>query len=423
MLIPRSLLLRQEELKKQIEAARTTTTSGGASTNPAKELADVETRIAEITARQKELGTTLTNTLVDGQEHFERLGRLAFAAFNVGLGSGKSFMDMIKELSPALENLSRAQREQGYTANDAFQHILKIADFAKNNPGLASAADGINKMLEGLYNSAYLTPQALIDLGAEAKHIFDQLTSAGLGASDAFAIMQPTLQTLWELGKRTGTTFDTGTQSLIDQAEAAGVVGDAFRDSADRMVDRMDTLIGKFDELLVGLGIKIPDASKTAADTVAAQAPTFTSAWLAGISQIEGAWKRFVAFSAGPPSTTAPPSTPSLWSQITNPTATTPNNYFATGAYVTGPTAAWIGEGRDNEFVTPEPMMRKVMLDAVQAGAGGGGDTYHVRPVIYAWDARGVDRAADRVTKRVVENITRYNRGGAKTRLRNGTRK
>jgi len=45
-------------------------------------------------------------------------------------------------------------------------------------------------------------------------------------------------------------------------------------------------------------------------------------------------------------------------------TVSTPNlPTFADGAFVTGPTLAWVGEGQDNEFVAPEPMLTKIIRD------------------------------------------------------------
>lgn len=41
---------------------------------------------------------------------------------------------------------------------------------------------------------------------------------------------------------------------------------------------------------------------------------------------------------------------------------------FASGAYVTGPTLAWVGEGSENEFVAPESML----ADLVRKNSGGG---------------------------------------------------
>ncbi|AUV81250.1 hypothetical protein C2R22_05895 [Salinigranum rubrum] len=53
---------------------------------------------------------------------------------------------------------------------------------------------------------------------------------------------------------------------------------------------------------------------------------------------------------------------------------------LARGGYVTGATAAFVGEGTDDEFVTPHSTMERILRDvareAMSAG-GGGGDTYH----------------------------------------------
>jgi phage-related protein len=84
---------------------------------------------------------------------------------------------------------------------------------------------------------------------------------------------------------------------------------------------------------------------------------------------------------------------------------------LAEGGYVTGPTAAWVGEGSDDEFVTPASTMERILRETAREAlrsAGSGGDTTIVveEGAIHAPDA-DADEILDRLTRRLKYERTR----------------
>ncbi|MDQ2072818.1 hypothetical protein RBH20_09755 [Haloarcula sp. H-GB4] len=74
---------------------------------------------------------------------------------------------------------------------------------------------------------------------------------------------------------------------------------------------------------------------------------------------------------------------------------------FAEGGYVTGPTAAMVGEGNDDEFVTPRSTMERILARVAEesmGSAGDGGDTYH-----FDIDVDGSSDMSERELTRVVK--------------------
>lgn len=204
----------------------------------------------------------------EGQETFNRLGRLASITFNAMIGSGKSFLDALTAIGPALDMLSAAQQTFGFTSTETFTKLMKFRDFAAMNPELVDAISGLQEMMVGLSNTGFLTQEAFMDLGAEVTSTFDKLIAQGLSGDEAMMVMQPTLQTLWELQRKFGHSVDEATQKLIDEAVASGTVGEAYMSANDRMILGIDKLISRFDAFLKHLGIDIPGAAEDAAGAI-----------------------------------------------------------------------------------------------------------------------------------------------------------
>jgi phage-related protein len=86
----------------------------------------------------------------------------------------------------------------------------------------------------------------------------------------------------------------------------------------------------------------------------------------------------------------------------------TPNiNEFADGAFVTEPTLAWVGEGRENEIVAPESKMEEMARQAAEAASGGGVDYDRMATVIAAAIATVMSQFGGGVTAEQLEALIR----------------
>lgn len=222
---------------------------------------EMETLRNNISIAQKQV----TDFAKTGQEGFDRFGRLAVVAFATGLGSGKSFMQVIEEMGPALDEAAKAQDQFGLKASGAFGELVQLRRFIQDNKELVGTLDGVNQMMVGLKNSGMLTKEAFADLSKIAVDTFDQMVKKGLPARQAIVLMQPTLQRIWELQQDFGFEVDESTQKLIDQAKEAGVVGEAHRSAADKMVLALDRVVGVLELIAIALGVTLPEAAKTGA--------------------------------------------------------------------------------------------------------------------------------------------------------------
>jgi TP901 family phage tail tape measure protein len=231
-----------------------------------RQLADAQTEVSMLEQQIKAAESTLKAAGVTGQKEFDRLGRLAVVAFAAGIGSGKSFLDMMNEIGPALDEASKAQQTFGFEATGAFKDLVELRRFIKDNKELVGTLDGVNKMMVGLKNSSMLTQDTFTDLTTIARDTFDKMVKGGLSSKQALILMQPTLQTVWELQQDFGFAVDEATQKLIDQGIEAGVVGEQHRSAADKMVIALDRVVGVLELIAVALGVTLPDAAKQGAE-------------------------------------------------------------------------------------------------------------------------------------------------------------
>lgn len=204
----------------------------------------------------------------EGQTVFDRLSRLGMVTFDALVASGKPLVQILEEMGPALDTLIASQDAFGFSTSDAFQQLMKFREFASTHEELVNELDGINQMMQGLTNTGYMTTQTFNDLGDEAASVFARMVEGGLTSDEALQLMQPTLQTLWELQHQYGFAVDDVTGKLLDQAETAGLVGAAHMSATDRMIAGIDKLIGRFDLLLKKFGVDIPADAAEAAQAV-----------------------------------------------------------------------------------------------------------------------------------------------------------
>lgn len=218
-----------------------------------RELGDVDTKISWLTQTQRTATQVLVEAGVDGQNVLDRMGRLAVITFNNAIASGKSFTQALMEMGPGLDQLALALQNTGLHGSATLMKLLQFREFANQNKELIGSIDAVNQMLIGLGNTGQLDQATFNDLITTAEGLFERMVAGGLDSDSALRAMQPTLQTIWQLVTDNGLVVDQGTQSLLDQALAAGLVGDAHRDAMARVVIALESVATRFQEFLAYL--------------------------------------------------------------------------------------------------------------------------------------------------------------------------
>jgi uncharacterized protein YoaH (UPF0181 family) len=239
-------------------------------------------------------------------------------AFNTMIANGMSFQEALKTIAPSIRAVEKALADAGLAGIGAFGTIRDYVNLAEGEitGPLISAAGNLNQILVGLHNTGLLDQQTFAALGQEATRVFNDLIANGASADQALRLMQPTLQTLWELQHDFGLEVDESTQLLIAQGVEAGIVGDKYRSASDKMVLALDRVVLLLEKLLTDLGFELPGAAAAAAQAWIDMANDMSAA-TASIQVPAPGW------TAGAPSPAPPP-----------PTSTSP--YAAsTGGYVT----------------------------------------------------------------------------------------
>jgi TP901 family phage tail tape measure protein len=183
---------------------------------------------------------------------------------------GASPIEALERIGPGIQALQAQLSAAGIDAGPAFAELASMAAMATDEISgpLIEGVHGIGQGLIGLHNTGLLTEDMFAGLAEQVGASYLALEAQGRGGQQALRMMQPTLQTLWELQEDFGYELDDTTQSIVDQAEASGLVGDSFREAGDRMVAALDTLIGRFDLLLEAFGVDIPDSADDAATDI-----------------------------------------------------------------------------------------------------------------------------------------------------------
>lgn len=170
-------------------------------------------------------------------------GALGFGAALAGifadlLARGKPITEVLALLGPVAGELGRQLQMAGLSGGAAFDEMLRLATLASSTtagPAL-QAVNSLNAAYTGLWNSGLLTTEMFTGLNSQVVATRDALVAQGVDGTDALRLMQPTLQTIWELWKDQGLVIDEATKALLTQAEAQGIVGAQHRTVQEQML-------------------------------------------------------------------------------------------------------------------------------------------------------------------------------------------
>lgn len=188
-------------------------------------------------------------------------------SFQKLLAEGVDPMEAIGQVEPAVLALQGQLDKLGMDGGEAFQALrAQIAMTRDEVAGpMVSGIRSLGSSITELYNAGILTEDMFAGMTAQIGQTFQALVAQGHNGRTAMSLMKPQLQAIWELQQRFGTELDESTQKLLDEAEAAGIVGDKHKNASERMVDGIGKVVDRLDRLLVAMGVELPDAVDGAA--------------------------------------------------------------------------------------------------------------------------------------------------------------
>lgn len=350
------------------------------------------------------------------------IGPIVQATFGALIEGGASIVEAISQLAPGLEQIKKILEATGVSAQGFFGQILGWQNIIDKNKELFEILSGVDDALKGLHNSGALTQESFSSLADIVSDAFGTLQRQGVSASDALALMQPQLQELWELQQDFGYAVDEATQKLLDQAEAAGVVGDAHRSVEEQMLVATERVADAAEYLASVFGYQIPEALGKTADAAKGATDDIIAGFDDGYDAVENFKNRL------PDDISIPidfpvedVKLPDLPREIKIPVRFDPKNSedidrlraqtYAMGGYVKPLYAAggmFVSRGTDTvpamltpgEFVVNKRAVNSLGLatmNQINSGKMGGGWTNQPAPVtnyftIQAWDGEDVVR-------------------------------
>ena len=240
----------------------TLTAQLGTATDPAE-----QARLRQQIQQQRGLQQA---TQIQGSSQAQAFASATAATFAELVKQGTPVGDAVKQIQPAVQALDGQLRALGIGGGEAFDRLLGMVNLATDAIGgpAIDAVGGIGAALTGLANTGNLDQQAFEGLARQVADTRAQLVSQGKDGDQALRLMQPTLQTIYELQQRFGYTVDDATQQLLDQAQAAGVVGEAMKGPQQQQIDALNKTNDILSAIAEAMGVKLPAAADTAAKQI-----------------------------------------------------------------------------------------------------------------------------------------------------------
>lgn len=308
------------------------------------------------------LNRLLSNAESLTQKSANAIGASLGSIFKEMQREGATTTDILRELEPQIDHFETLLSEAGLSSVPGFTALnrqLNTLQDERLGP-LVESALGAGQAMAGLGNILQLTEGQFDGLGSVIVDTHKSLTLAGKGGTDALVLLQQPLQTAWQLSEDFGFSLDKATEKLVKEAEAAGLVGDKMRPLAEQQLKATESLIGRLDELLVALGVKLPEAGAKGAKELEKRLKAIKPPEIEGrvtwrIDPIPGSNAPSVSRNAKP-------------------------REFATGGIVSSPMLGIVGEGPEPEIIAPfSKFMTTVALSATKLARGDRGR--HTGPI------------------------------------------
>lgn len=205
--------------------------------------------LSTIIASQEETGQSLGD-----------IGAIAVTTFKAMEAEGKSWNDVVADMSEPLAALKAKYEEQGIVAEGALAKMFKVVEVTEANKELFDALDANYVILEALRNSARLSEDDFKRFANQAYDDFKQLESLFGDDEAALRAMQPTLKILASEAEKYGWEIDENTARILQQAKDLGLVTEAQESEQEQQERLFEGLSKTMGEIIDKLGTRIEEA-------------------------------------------------------------------------------------------------------------------------------------------------------------------
>ena len=221
---------------------------------------------------------------------FNELSAMVEMAFATMVMQGKSLVEILLTLGPALDELTVLVEALGYTGSETIEMLMRLREFTKVNEGLMKKIAGTQMMLVGLTNSGYMSEKMFKQFGRTVTRQFNQLIARGLSADEALMIMMPSLIALEEGARLYGFEISKNTQKIIDQAKKKGLMGDKAKTVDDHMLEAQHAMVDALGALIILFGGELPDSLKKLQEESKETAGKIDDEFQAAVKDIQSAF-------------------------------------------------------------------------------------------------------------------------------------
>jgi len=161
----------------------------------------------------------------DVQARFGSLSAYLLATFGALYQTSGDFLASLEAIGPALDKLADSSVDLEGAGGAALRELLKFRQVQQQFASLLGPMQTANQLMQTLGLVIAPTQELFDAFASDARRTYDALIAGGATAQEAMVLMQPSLQTLWELWKSGKIAIDDETAALLRQAEIEGLIG------------------------------------------------------------------------------------------------------------------------------------------------------------------------------------------------------
>jgi hypothetical protein len=217
----------------------------------------------KIKERRKELESAAEGADVEQmKQRMERLGIIGTAMFQALKKEGKSTVEAMREMGPAIDQAIAAAQAHGIEIGGTLGMLADFRQKVGANEDLVSAAEGLGSVMDALRATGSLTQETFNALQGELGTAFADLTAKGFTADQALALLAPTLLQIRDAAKEGKIAVDEQTAALIRQAEEGGHF-DGVKDPMKEMVELQKMMLQLWAAIAQMQGVTLPDSLRS----------------------------------------------------------------------------------------------------------------------------------------------------------------